>query len=179
MFKLRNYFLAFVLTFTTQASMAAEEPVKLGVVNVAMLLEQAPQAKSATAKLEKEFAPQQAELKKLGSSLERLQSDYQKNKSVMSDAQKISKEREIALMTREIQRRRNDVQELLNLRRNEELAKLQKLVNESIKKIGSQQGFDLILYEGIAYTNKRIDVTEDVLKHLAELSKKQRTEFNQ
>ncbi|MBF6056821.1 MULTISPECIES: OmpH family outer membrane protein [Thiomicrorhabdus] len=179
MLKLRNYYLAMILALSSPVSMAAEEPVKLGVVNVALLLEQAPQAKSATAKLEKEFAPQQAELKKLGANLEKLQNDYQKNKTVMSDAQKISKEREIALLTREIQRRRNDVQELLNLRRNEELAKLQKLVNESIKKIGSQQGFDLILYEGIAYTNKRIDVTEDVLKHLSELSQKQRTEFNQ
>lgn len=156
----------------------AETPVKLGVVNVAMLLEQAPQAKSATANLEKEFSPQQAELKSLANKLEKKQSDYQKNKTVMSDSQKLTKEREITMMTREIQRRRNDVQELLNLRRNEELAKLQTIVNDAIKAIGKSQGFDLILYEGIAYTNNRVDVTQDVLKHLQVLSDKQRTDFN-
>lgn len=152
--------------------------VKLGVVNVALLLEQAPQAKSATASLEKEFSPQQAELKSLAGKLEKQQADYQKNKSVMSDAQKVTKEREISMLTREIQRRRNDVQELLNLRRNEELAKLQNVVNEAIKTIGKKEGFDLILYEGIAYTNERIDITNDVLNHLKTVSTKQRSEFN-
>jgi outer membrane protein len=156
----------------------SESAVKLGVVNVALLLEQAPQAKSATASLEKEFSPQQAELKSLAGKLEKQQSAYQKNKTAMSDAQKISKEREISMLTREIQRRRNDVQELLNLRRNEELAKLQNVVNEAIKAIGKKEGFDLILYEGIAYTNERIDITKDVLRHLKTNSQKKRSEFN-
>nr|WP_232023366.1 OmpH family outer membrane protein [Thiomicrorhabdus aquaedulcis] len=96
----------------------------------------------------------------------------------MSDAQKATKEREIGMLTREIQRRRNDVQELLNLRRNEELASMQTLVNEAIKAIGKKQAYDLILYEGIAYTNERIDVTKDVLTQLQSQSDKQRSEFN-
>ncbi|VAW48780.1 Periplasmic chaperone of outer membrane proteins Skp @ Outer membrane protein H precursor [hydrothermal vent metagenome] len=156
----------------------AETPVKLGVVNVALLLEQAPQAKTADARLKKEFEPQQVELKGLAGKLEQKQTQYQKNKAVMSDAQRVTKEREITMLTREIQRRRNDVQELLNLRRNEELASLQNIVNDAIKAIGEQQAFDLILYEGIAYTNSRIDVTNDVLSHLKTVSKKQRSEFN-
>lgn len=163
------------ITFST-ASLA--QGVKLGVVNVALLLEQAPQAKSATAALEKEFSPQQSELKSLAAKLEKQQSDYQKNRAAMSDAKKVTKEREITMLTREIQRRRNDVQELLNLRRNEELAKLQNVVNEAIKSIGKEQNFDLILYEGIAYTNEKIDITPDVLKYLKSISKKQRSEFN-
>ncbi|QCU90188.1 OmpH family outer membrane protein [Thiomicrorhabdus sediminis] len=169
-------FAALFLSFVTFAS--AAQGAKLGVVNVALLLEQAPQAKSATSSLEKEFSPQQAELKSLAAKLEKQQADYQKNKTVMSDAQKITKEREISMLTREIQRRRNDVQELLNLRRNEELAKLQNIVNEAIKTIGKKQDFDLILYEGIAYTNDRIDVTKDVLDHLVKMNKQQRSEFN-
>ncbi|WP_028486556.1 OmpH family outer membrane protein [Thiomicrorhabdus chilensis] len=177
MFKISQFVLAaFLLALTLTAK--AESSVKLGVVNVALLLEQAPQAKDASANLEKEFAPQQAELKALASKLEKKQNDYQKNKAVMSESQQMTKEREMAMMTREIQRRRNDIQELLNLRRNEELAKLQTLVNDSIKAIGKQQAFDLILYEGIAYTNNRLDVTQDVLKHLQQVSQKQRADFN-
>jgi len=165
-----------ILAFSTASF--SQDGAKLGVVNVALLLEQAPQAKSATASLEKEFSPQQSELKSLAGKLEKQQAAYQKNKAAMSDAQKITKEREISMLTREIQRRRNDVQELLNLRRNEELAKLQNVVNEAIKAIGKKEGFDLILYEGIAYTNERIDITKDVLKHLKTISTKQRSEFN-
>ncbi|WP_373017084.1 OmpH family outer membrane protein [Thiomicrorhabdus sp.] len=177
MLKLSKFFL--ITSLMTMSLFAqAETSAKLGVVNVALLLEQAPQAKEASANLEKEFAPQQAELKSLASKLEKKQNEYQKNKAVMSESQKMAKEREVGMMTREIQRRRNDIQELLNLRRNEELAKLQTLVNDAIKTIGEQQGFDLILYEGIAYTNNRLDVTQDVLKHLQDVSKKQRADFN-
>ncbi len=178
---MRNFFktcLLFVAMFSLATNVWAETPVKLGVVNVALLLEQAPQAKTADARLKKEFEPQQSELKGLAGKLEKKQAEYQKNKAVMSDSQRVTKEREITMLTREIQRRRNDVQELLNLRRNEELATLQNIVNDAIKAIGEQQSFDLILYEGIAYTNNRIDVTNDVLSHLEIVSKKQRSEFN-
>ncbi|WP_178862363.1 OmpH family outer membrane protein [Thiomicrorhabdus cannonii] len=177
MLNIRKWVLAVFFASMPLAAMA-DAPVKLGVVNVALLLEQAPQAKDATANLEKEFAPQQAELKALATKLEKKQSDYQKDKAVMSESQQMTKEREISMMTREIQRRRNDIQELLNLRRNEELAKLQTLVNDAIKAIGKEKEFDLILYEGIAYTNNRLDVTQDVLKHLQEVSQKQRANFN-
>ena len=170
--------LAIVIFTLSFSSIGFAQSPKLGVVNVALVLEQAPQAKLATASLEKEFSPQQNELKGLAAKLEGVQKEYQQNRSIMSDTQKIAKEREITMLTREIQRRRNDVQELLNLRRNEELAKLQNIVNEAIKSIGKKENFDLILYEGIAYTDERIDITSAVLKYLQVLNEKQRSEFN-
>lgn len=154
------------------------QPAKLGVVNVAQLLEKAPQAQAAGQNLEKEFGPQQAELKKLAKKLEKKQQDYQKNQLVMSDSQKVTIEREISMMSRDIQRKRNDIQELVNIRRNEELAALQSLVNQAIKEIGKQQKFDLILYEGIAYTNNRLDITQSVLEYLEKEYKKKRSNFN-
>ena len=158
---------------------AESAPAKLGVVNVGLLLEQAPQAKQASSNLEKEFGPQQNELKAAAKDLEQKQQDYQKNKMLLTETQKATKEREITMLTREVQRKQNDIQELVNIRRNEELAKLQGLVNQAIKEIGKQQEFDLILYEGIAYTNNRLDVTQAVLDYLKKLNNDKRAGFNQ
>jgi len=83
------------------------------------------------------------------------------------------------MMTRDIQRKRNDIQELVNIRRNEELASLQNEVNKAIRIIGEQQAYDLILYEGIAYTNNRLDITEAVLKYLEKEYRSKRDNFNQ
>lgn len=154
------------------------ESTKLGVVNVRMLLEKAPQAQAAGKNLEKEFGPQQADIKKLAKQLEKKQQDYKKNQLVLTDSQKVASEREISMMTRDIQRKRNDIQELVNIRRNEELASLQSLVNQAIKEIGKQQKFDLILYEGIAYTNNRLDITQNVLNYLENEYQKKRANFN-
>lgn len=176
---MRHLFVAFTSIVLLSVSLASQaKEVKLGVVNVGLLLEKAPQAKNASKNLEKEFGPQQAKLTQLAKKLETKRKDYQKNKLILSDAQKSASEREISMMTRDIQRKRNDIQELVNIRRNEELTKLQKLVNQGIKAIGKKEGFDLILYEGIAYTNHSLDVTQKVLNYLKEEDKKQRAGFN-
>jgi outer membrane protein len=153
--------------------------VKIGVVNVALLLEKSPQAESATESLKKEFSVQQNDLKNRALTLDKEQQDYELNKAVMSETQRMAKEREFTLKSREIQRTRNDIQDMINLRRNEELAKLQELVNQAIKKVADQNKFDLILYEGIAYTNGRVDITEDVLKLLEVLNNDKVSSFNQ
>ncbi|UQB41375.1 OmpH family outer membrane protein [Thiomicrospira microaerophila] len=156
----------------------ANTAVKVGVVNVGLLLEQSPQARSASGALEREFSPQQKELVDLNNELEQKQSNLRRNALAMSEAQQAAAEREIAMLAREIQRKRNDIQELLNIRRNEELAKLQNQVNLAIQDIGTSQGYDLILYEGIAFTNPRIDLTQPVLDHLTKQFEKQGNNFN-
>jgi len=161
------------------ATQVQAQSVKLGVVNVGMLLEKAPQAQAAGKSLEKEFGPQQTELKRMAAKLEQMQQDYQKNQLILSESQKAASESEITMMTRDIQRKRNDIQELVNIRRNEELASLQNEVNKAIRIIGEQQAYDLILYEGIAYTNNRLDITEAVLKYLEKEYRSKRDNFNQ
>lgn len=168
----------FAATLLMMSANVFAEAAKLGVVNVGLLLEKAPQAQAAGKSLEQEFGPQQAELKQLANKLEKKQQDYQKNQLVMSESQKAATEREISMMTRDIQRKRNDIQELVNIRRNEELASLQSLVNQAIKEIGKQQKFDLILYEGIAYTNNKLDITQSVLEYLEKEFEKKRANFN-
>jgi outer membrane protein len=164
-----RWFSGAVLTaiLSVSVSVAWAEDVKVRVVNVAKLLDQAPQAKDASAALEREFAPQQRELNKLNDEIDKLAKDYEKSKAVMSEAQRDVKERDIVMKKRDLQRRRNDVQELLNIRRNEELSKLQDLVNIAIKAVGERDGYDLVLYDGIAYTRDSIDITPTVLNYLA------------
>ncbi len=153
--------------------------VKVGVVNVGALLELAPQAQAASASLEKEFEPKQRALIESKKSIDQKKADLDKNRLAMKETKVKLIEREIQTETRELQRKNNDLQELLNLRRNEELARIQDLINKSIRFVGKQEGFDLILYEGIAYTSEKIDLTDAVLKYLQELHEKQPSEFNQ
>lgn len=168
--KMRSQTLRWLSCVAMAAFMSAPvfaDDIKVRVVNVAKLLDQAPQAKDASAALEREFAPQQRELNKMNDDIEKIAKDYEKNKSVMTEVQREAKERDIVMKKRDLQRRKNDVQELLNIRRNEELSKLQDLVNVAIKTVGEKDGFDLILYDGIAYTRETIDITAQVLNYLA------------
>jgi outer membrane protein len=60
-----------------------------------------------------------------------------------------------------------EYREDLNLRRNQELAALFERANRVIKQIAEAEKFDLILQEAV-YRNPRIDITDKVLKALAE-----------
>ncbi|MDD2801761.1 MAG: OmpH family outer membrane protein, partial [Methylococcales bacterium] len=56
-----------------------------------------------------------------------------------------------------------------NVRRNEELGKLQRRIVEAIRGIAKEQGYDLLLTDGVIYSNEEIDITEQVQKKLATL----------
>jgi outer membrane protein len=70
-------------------------------------------------------------------------------------------------MSLDFQRMQREYREDLNLRRNQELAALFERANRVIKQIAESEKFDLILQEAV-YRNPRIDITDKVLKALAE-----------
>ncbi len=60
-----------------------------------------------------------------------------------------------------------EFREDLNLRRNQELSALFERANRVIRQIAEAEKFDLILQEAV-YRSPRIDITDRVLKALAE-----------
>jgi len=140
--------------------------IKVGYVNAVKVIEEAPQGEAALKKLEAEFAPRDRELVATQTRIKRLQEDLEKNALVLKDADRRGKEREILSLKRELKRATQEFREDYNLRRNEELASLQKLVYKAIVEIARQEKFDLILHEGTVYASERIDITEKVLRKL-------------
>ena len=58
------------------------------------------------------------------------------------------------------------MKEDFNMRRNDEIAKLQKLIKQAIEDVGREGKYDLIFYDGISFANPRLDITNEVLKRL-------------
>ena len=84
----------------------------------------------------------------------------------MPEAQRRDKERRLADISHDFQRKQREVREDLNMRRNEELAKVQERATRVINQIAEQEKFDLILQEAV-FASGRIDITEKVIKALA------------
>ena len=66
-----------------------------------------------------------------------------------------------------MQRREREYREDLNQRRNEELAGVLDKANKAIKVIAEAEKYDIIFQE-VVYRSQRIDITEKVLKALAD-----------
>jgi outer membrane protein len=54
----------------------------------------------------------------------------------------------------------------MDLRRREEIGDLQEKINITIDKIAADEKYDLILYTGIAFASKKVDMTEQIIKAL-------------
>lgn len=148
------------------AAEARAADLKIGYVNAVKVIEEAPQGESAKKKLEAEFGPRDKKLVAMQAKIKQLEDELEKNGLLLKDSDRRAKEHEIVMLKRDQRRATQEFREDYNLRRNEELAALQKLVQKTIVEIAQQENFDLILHEGTVYASKRVDLTEKVLKKL-------------
>ena len=155
--------LVFFIACTTHV---LAQDIKLGFVDTARVLKEAPQAERARQKLESEFAPRDEKIVDMQKQLKTLDDKQARDIAVMSDTAKRDLERDIIALRRDIKRAREEFTEDFNLRRNEELTRLQKIIYENTVSVAKEQGFDLILSDSVLYTSKRIDITEVVLQRL-------------
>ena len=150
------------------AGIAAAVEYKIGFVNTERLFREATPAKRAQAKIEKEFATRDAEIQKLAKQVRDVQAVLDKDGATMAESERRNKERDLANQSRDLQRMQREFREDLNLRRNEELAGIQERANKVIQQIAEAEKFDLILQDPVVYASQRIDITDKVIKALAD-----------
>jgi outer membrane protein len=155
----------FALGFVAMAGLANAADFKIGYVNAVKVIEEAPQGEAALKKLEAEFAPRDKQIVEMQNRLKQLEQDLEKNALVLKENEHRSKEFEIATLKRDLRRATQEFREDYNLRRNEELAALQKIVQKTIAEIAKQENYDLIL-ESAVYAGPKVDVTDKILKKL-------------
>jgi outer membrane protein len=148
-------------------TLASAIDYKIGFVNTERLFREAAPAKRAQQKLEKEFAVRDGEIQKLGKQVRDLQASLDKDGATMAETERRNKERDLANLSRDLQRTQREFREDLNLRRNEELAGIQERANKVIQQIAEAEKFDLILQDPVVFASQRIDITEKVIKALA------------
>lgn len=159
--------LSLSLLLTTGASYA---DLKIGFVNVPKVLEKAPQAESAKKRLEQEFAPRDKTLVAQQKEIQALEDKMSKDSAVMSDSERRNLEKDLMSKQREAKRAQQEFSEDFNLRRNEELGKLQKRIVEAIRSIAKDEGYDLLLTDGVIFAADQLDVTAQVQKKLNAIS---------
>lgn len=157
---------ATLIAATAATAQAAE--YKIGFVNTERLFRDAAPAKRAQQKLEKEFAARDAEIQKLAKQVRDLQALLEKDGVTMAEAERRNRERDLANLSRDLTRSQREFREDLNLRRNEEFASVQDRANKVIQQIAEAEKFDLIIQDPVVYASQKIDITEKVIKALAD-----------
>lgn len=160
---IKNLVLAGLITFAANAQSA---DLKVGYVQVDKILQEAPQTAESGKKLEREFSPRSQELDRMAKQIKDLEAMLDKDSLTISEADRRNKERDVQNIKIEFQRKQRELREDINLRKNEELGSLQDRVNKAVQSVSEAEGYDLVVYSGVAYASKKIDITDKVLKIL-------------
>jgi outer membrane protein len=162
---MKKLILAAVLASAAMAAGAAD--MKIGFVNTERVFREAAPAKRAQQVLEREFSARNSELGKLEKEGRDLQQELERENVTLPESQRRDKERRLADISRDFQRKQREIREDLNLRRNEELARVQERATRVINQIAEQEKFDLVIQEAV-FASSRIDITEKVIRALAD-----------
>ena len=146
--------------------------LRVAYVNMAKVLEDAPQATEASAKLEQSFSPRQREIVALQREGRELEERLLRDGQGMTDVTRGGLELDLRSRKRELKRQQDEFREDLNLRKGQELAAIQRLVIDAIQGLAKREGYDLVLSEGVVFASSRVDVTDRVLERLRQAAER-------
>lgn len=144
----------------------AQQPTRIGYVDLKRLLDNAPQMTAGNERLRAEFADRDRQLKGDEGRLSDLQS-RQRNASgsaMPQDARTLSAE--IEALERKIKRTRETLRDELRRRSEEETERSWRAINEAVAAYAREQAYDLIVSSPVFYASPSIDITDQVLGRL-------------
>jgi outer membrane protein len=144
----------------------AHAQTKIGVVDYNRLLAEAPQAKSAAQTLETEFGPRQKQLESQRKDLEAKMQKFERDQATMAESERAKQQRDLRDQQLNFERRAKEFQEDGQLRQNEELQRVQRMIIQEVQSYAKAQGYDLVIAQGVIYRSDAIDITPAVLQTL-------------
>ena len=153
------------LCLSSVAAVHAQEGSKIAFVSNERIFREAAPAKAADAKIQAEFSKRDKDLQDLAARLKGMADKLDKDAAVIPESERLKRQRELADLDKDFQRKQREFREDLSQRRNEELALVLERTNKVIKQIADAENYDLVLLDAV-YANKRIDITDKVLKAL-------------
>lgn len=170
--RLLSFCCLFVVLIMMPVSLRAADAIKFGAIDIQKVLNESEAGKKAKSDLESLIKTRQSAIDEKGKAIEKLKGDIEKQASVLSAEARKSREDELEKSLREYQRIVQDSQAEIKKKEGEFTDTILKEIRDLIEKIGEDEGYTLIIERGmVLYSNKGIDITDNVLKKYDALKK--------
>lgn len=157
------------LCFVGTAS--ADSGLKIGYVDIQKALSSCSEGKDAQKKYEDEVGRLQEKLNAKKADFEKLQQNYHKQKSSLSDKARAEKEDELVSREKELKRTFQDSQETLRKRNSQLVGELMKKMRTVVEHYGKNNGYSLVLEKSspmVLYADGSADITDEVIEKFDE-----------
>lgn len=166
--KVKNLLLSLFVVSSLSIGMntATAADLKIGVVSVERILTEAPQVDAVNTKMLEQFGPKRDELKAMETDIKSLQENYKRNELVMTEDKLNNLKKDIITKIQILKQKEAILTQEVAQVRNKELAKLQKSVRNIIDDIAKSGKYSLVLSEGVAFADDKLNITDQVLKRM-------------
>lgn len=146
--------------------------LKIGYVNVEVLLREAPQVDQINVKMLERFGDKKTDLENLEKEIKGLQENYKRNELVMTDDKLEEIKQNIISKVQVFKQYEAMLQQEVATMRSQEVAVLQEAIRGVIADIAKNKKYDLIISDGVLHANEKLNITESVLEKMRALIKK-------
>lgn len=145
--------------------------VSVAYVQVSRLLAEPPQVKQVREKLQVEFAARDDRLNDQQRQIQVLQDKLSQEVSFLGEEEVKRLERDILSRNLKLKHARKELQQQRQLRQDDEVEHLRKIIREVIGEVAQEEKVDLVLESGALWVSPKADITEKVLVRLNELAR--------
>ncbi len=142
------------------------EGLKIGVVNMQKLQNQAPQIQKMVADLQKRFGPQKEQLEKLAQTIQSDEKTLKQNELLMTKDKLTAARKDLVAKVQSFREQEAQLGKEIQVARNQELAVFSDTVNNILSELAKKDKYDLILNDGVVYMDSKLDVTDKILAEL-------------
>jgi len=142
------------------------ETVKIGYIDMQMVVNNLPQYQQSVEEISKEFEPKKQELLDLYKHIELLEMKVNAiNNTEKKDNLQIELTK-LASLEESFKQETEFWQETMNTKKIELLQKIELLINNTINELAISENYDLIFYENAAFVSDEINITSKVIERI-------------
>jgi outer membrane protein len=142
----------------------ASAQMKIAIINIQKAVLESEEIKKASAAMEAKYKPRQADMEKIQKELQDIQQQLQRNAGKLTPQGEADLQAQGQRRQRELQHMSEDLQTDVDRERNEILAKSSRQMQEVVKKLAEEKGFDMVVdVQNTVYFKPALEITTDAL----------------
>ena len=140
--------------------------IKIGFIDTKIVVTSLTQYKESIDSISREFEPQKQELLDLFNHIELLRANIESTKNSSSSKSLNEELKNLAKLELNFKEETEFWQKTMNNKKLILLNNIEMIVNKAINEYATQEEYDLILYENVAFVSDKVNITEEIIKKI-------------
>ena len=153
----------------TGGGAAPSGQMKIAILNVRQAIVTTAEGKQASAQLQSQFASQQSDLQNVQKQIQDLQNRITNSHGTLSDDEQARLQRQGELMTRQFQRKQDDLNEAVNAAQSDIIDNIGRKMLDVLDRYSRENGYTVVFDTSaqgspVVYGSSQIDITQEIIR---------------